>query len=178
VIRSFLQRAAPEPEYQGVNTRLAVRLVIAGVFLPLTFFAELGHGSIGQHIYTLLYPLTFCAFFEWWAVRRSGLTFSEEQLTLKYGPIYRFIPWSRINGVEWRAVGNFESLCIRVDENKRQAAPMIWRISGNHFTRLGSRNLRTRTGNEVDALTTIELEWKRSRKGRSANARKHLRGGR
>jgi hypothetical protein len=147
VIRSFLQRAAPEPEYQGVHTRLAVRLVIAGAFLPLTVFAELGHGSIGQHIYTLLYPLTFCAFFEWWAVRRSGLTFSEEQLTLKYGPIYRFIPWSRINGVEWCAVGNFESL-------------------------------RTPGGQQVDAVTAIEVALKPATGAPDQTSRKRRRRGR
>lgn len=84
-MRSFLERAAPIPDYQGVNTRLAVRLVIGAVFLPLTVLVEVKHAPIAQHLFVLLYPLVFYAFLEWWAVRRSGLTFSDEQLTLKYG---------------------------------------------------------------------------------------------
>jgi hypothetical protein len=153
-------------------------LVIAGVFLPLTIFAELGHASIGQHIYTLLYPLTFCTFFEWWAVRRSGLTFSQEKLELKYGPFYRFISWSRVNGVEWRAVGNFESLSIRLDGDKRLSAPIIWRLRHTRFTRLGSPNLRTPGGQQVDAVTAIEVALKTATGAPDQTSRKRRRRGR
>jgi hypothetical protein len=157
---SFLERVAPLPEYQGVNTRLAARLVVGAVLLPLIVLIELRQGSLAQHLYVLLYPLVFCAFFEWWGVKRSGLTFSAEQLTLKYGPFYRLIPWPRIRGVEWRPAGAFESLCIRLDDGKRQSAPIIWRLRNARFTRLGSPNLRTLEGQQVDALTTIELAMK------------------
>jgi hypothetical protein len=155
-VARIVDELAPLPDYQGVNTRLAVRLLVAVVYVPLTIIVELKHAPIWQHLYVLLYPLTFCAFFEWWAVRRSGLTFSEEKLTLKYGSFYRFIPWSRVNSVEWRAIGNFESLSIRLDGSKRLALPMIWRIRGGRPTQLGSLNLCLRAGGEVDAVTRIE----------------------
>jgi hypothetical protein len=172
VIRSFLQRAAPEPEYQGVNTRLSVRLVIGLVFLPPTILVELKHGSVAQQIYILVYPLIFCGFFEWWGVRRSGLTFSSEQLTLKFGPFYRFIAWPRIHGVEWRPVGAFESLCIRLDGDKRLGAPIVWRLRSTRFKRLGSTNLRTPAGQQVDAVATIELALKNATSARTTAGHK------
>lgn len=177
-MRSFLRRAAPLPDYQGVNTRLAVRLVIGAVFLPLTVLIEIKHEPTWQHFYDLLYPLIFFAFFEWWGVRRSGLTFSAEQLTLKYGPFYRFIPWPRITGVEWRAVGAFESLCITLDGERRLSAPIIWRLRQTPFARLDSPNLRTQTGQQIDAVSTIETALQNARGAIAKSGRKRRRHGR
>jgi hypothetical protein len=53
-MRSFLARAAPLPDYQGVNTRFAVRLVIGAVVLPLTVLVEVKHAPLAQHLFVLV----------------------------------------------------------------------------------------------------------------------------
>jgi Bacterial PH domain len=147
--------------YHGAHSRRVDRYII-GVVFAVILFKPVTTGTIfnSAWITTTLILAVALAFCEWWFVRRRGVDVGADRLTLHYFYGRTHLPWHRIESFQWgtRLFERGEYLTVVLKDGGKMWLPTIGRASsqstpGDFF---GSSNIRSKGGDEVDAVDALE----------------------
>jgi hypothetical protein len=155
MIRRLLDRAAPAPEYQGAHTSRAVGVAISVLFGYGILREVLANPSATATLGGIGLMLMLYLGGEVMLSRRIGLTITADRLTIhKLARIQR-LSWEHIERFEWQVWGKLELLVVKLDTGRDAWVTTVWRAN-NYLAFLGSSNLRSRAGDEVDALHRLD----------------------
>lgn len=122
--------------------------------------------SLKERLQSLIITLVVVAFCDWWFARRMGLSLDEKGLVLHYALVRRRVPWPTIDGFVWKRWRSTEWIWIRTDDGGLVRIPTVGRAPKPES--LASSNLRSPSGEEVDAMATLNAALTLAREARSA----------
>jgi hypothetical protein len=162
--------------YQGAHWRRVCRSVIGLVVLLVVGLSWIRHvPTLEQLLAGIMVIVVVLALCDWLFARRTGIEIELDGLVIR-GPIRSIhVPWSQVQGFQWgevRSLTKTEYLYVetnqaiprRVPKDAPIRLPTISRMTkpsslpndrflGPLFT---SPNIRSKTGEEVDAIATLE----------------------
>jgi hypothetical protein len=147
--------------YQGARSRREIRFVIALFVSTLLIVPNIAQVRSFEHRVTS-FALAIAVFIisDYLFSRRMGLIIEKNGLVLRYAFYRKRILWSNIAGFEWRRWRDprSEVLWLKASDGSRpRRIPTVARISKGWWARhLGSSNIRSRTGEEVNAVAALE----------------------
>jgi hypothetical protein len=147
--------------YQGARSRREARSVIVLLLGGVVVAPNIAQANSVERI-AVATGIAVAAFVicDFVFARRMGVTIQPQGLVLHYAFYRKRIAWSRIVGFDWRRWRDprSEVLWLRTNDGRRtRRIPTVARIPRGWWARyFGSPNLRARTGEEVDAMRTLE----------------------
>lgn len=145
----------PKPEYRGIHSRRALMVPLGFVLLGFVREIVFAPVSVERKLLGALLILALFGLVELLLVRRMGITIGKDGLTVHQVVSYKWVPWSKIAGFEWRALGRAEVLVVKLNSGRLLFATTIWRID-SYLEFLGSDKMRSRKDGAVDPLVTLE----------------------
>ena len=116
--------------------------------------------SIGSRLYAVAFTLVVVAICDLWFSRRMGITVNEKGITLHGAFFRKHLRWADIQGFEWKRWRDprIEWLWILTTQDARIRIPTIQRGArqSHYFDFFGSSQLRSKSGEEVDAARTLK----------------------
>lgn len=147
--------------YQGARSRREARWVIILLLGVVVIAPNIAQASsvervaVAAGIAVVTFVLSDFVF-----ARRMGVTIGPQGLILHYAFYRKRVSWSRIAGFDWGRWRDprSEVLWLRTNDGRRtRRIPTVAHIPRGWWARyFGSPNLRSRTGEEVDAMRTLE----------------------
>lgn len=177
--RQLFAPQQPYEHWQGANWRRLCRVITIALFLLLIVFSWVADTPSALQVAGAgLFAAVVFVLSEWFFARKMGVEIDPEGLVL-CGPLRRInIPWSTIQGVRWievrRPLSKVKHLYVESDQRRPHRIPGDApirvptiafagesplpndRILGRFLT---SSEIRSTTGDEADALMTIESAW-------------------
>lgn len=146
--------------YQGARSRRVARYVIIlllGILLVVPNVAQTR--SVEQRVVSIVITLAAFGVCDVAFSRRMGFTINQQGLILHYAFHRKHVPWSNIRAFEWNRWRrrDTEWMWVVMTDDSRTRIPTVARIPEGYMgSFFGSSNLRSRTGEEVDAVTMLK----------------------
>jgi hypothetical protein len=173
MIRCLSDRVAPTPEYQGARTSRAVAVAISVPFGYGILREVLTNPSVTALLGGIGAMLTLYLAGELMLSRRIGLTITADGLVIHKLVRVQPLSWEHIERFEWQACGSLELLVVKLDTGRSVLVTTVWRAN-NYLAFLGSSDLRSRTGDDVDALSRLESALATAQASRPAMPQSHV----
>jgi hypothetical protein len=172
------EEGATYGRYQGAHWRRVFRCVAVFLILLVVGYSWIRHGPTAvQFLIAIVVIAVVLSLCDWLFARKMGLEIQFTGLVIR-GPIRKvYVPWSRIQGFEWKEVRSLtkaeyiyvetdQAVPRRIPRDAPIRLPTIARMTkpslpndqflGPLFT---SPNIRSVTGEEVDAMATLKRAW-------------------
>jgi hypothetical protein len=150
---------------QGARWRRVTRAIMA-IWFGLLFLGADGPNShsLASWLQAILVTVAIIEAIDVWFSWRMGLTLDERGIVLHYAFHRKRVPWTEVQGFEWKRWNSPRTEWIWVTRGSGHAIriPTVQRSPGGEirsgvaYKLFASENLRLKDGVEVDAMATLE----------------------